>query len=42
VGTLAYTGMGIANLLGAVLALLAAGAFLARESYRKNHPQSIG
>jgi hypothetical protein len=37
-GTLAYTGMGIANLLGAVLALLAAGAFLARESYRKNHP----
>ena len=34
---LATTGMGIAALVAAVLALLAAGAYLVREGYRRNH-----
>lgn len=39
--SLAYTGMGIATLVAVILALLAAGAYLAREGYRRNHPQSM-
>jgi hypothetical protein len=35
------TGVGIATLIAVILALLAAGAYLAREGYRRNHPQSI-
>jgi hypothetical protein len=38
---LAYTGVGIATLIAVILALLAAGAYLAREGYRRNHPQSL-
>jgi hypothetical protein len=38
---LAMTGVGIATLIAVILALLAAGAYLAREGYRRNHPQSI-
>lgn len=34
-GNLAYTGVGIATLLAVILALLAAGAYLVREGYRK-------
>jgi hypothetical protein len=34
---LATTGVGIAALVAAVLALLAAGAYLVRESYRRSH-----
>jgi len=43
-GSLAYTGIGIATLIAVILALLAAGAYLVRESYRRNHPvvTSIG
>ncbi len=37
-GSLAYTGMGIATLIAVILALLAAGAYLVRESYRRNRP----
>lgn len=37
-GALAYTGIGIATLIAVILALLAAGAYLVRESYRRNHP----
>lgn len=37
-GSLAYTGIGIATLVAAILALLAAGAYLLRENYRRNHP----
>jgi hypothetical protein len=37
IARLATTGMGIAALVAAVLALLAAGAYLVRESYRRNH-----
>jgi hypothetical protein len=37
-GSLAYTGIGIATLIAVILALLAAGAYLVRESYRRNHP----
>jgi hypothetical protein len=37
-GNLAYTGIGIATLIAVILALLAAGAYLVRESYRRNHP----
>jgi hypothetical protein len=37
-GSLAYTGVGIATLIAVILALLAAGAYLVRESYRRNHP----
>jgi hypothetical protein len=40
-GSLAYTGIGIATLIAVILALLAAGAYLVRESYRRNHPVSI-
>jgi len=38
---IAYTGVGIATLIAVILALLAAGAYLAREGYRKNHAQSL-
>jgi hypothetical protein len=38
---LAMTGVGVATLIAVILALLAAGAYLAREGYRRNHPQSI-
>ena len=37
IARLATTGVGIAALVAAVLALLAAGAYLVRESYRRNH-----
>ncbi len=37
-GSLAYTGIGIATLIAVILALLATGAYLVRESYRRNHP----
>lgn len=37
-GALAYTGIGIATLIAVILALLAAGAYLVRESYRRNNP----
>lgn len=40
-GSLAMTGVGIATLIAVILALLAAGAYLAREGYRRNHPQSV-
>jgi hypothetical protein len=40
-GSLAYTGIGIATLIAVILALLAAGAYLVRESYRRNHPVEI-
>jgi len=36
-GALAYTGVGIATLVAAILALLAAGLYLVREGYRRNH-----
>ena len=36
---LAMTGVGIATLIAIILALLAAGAYLAREGYRRNHPR---
>lgn len=39
-GSLAMTGVGIATLVAVILALLAAGAYLAREGYRRNHPQA--
>lgn len=42
ISRLATTGVGIAALVAAVLALLAAGAYLVRESYRRNHPAQIG
>ena len=38
---LAYTGVGIATLIAVILALLAAGAYLAREGYRRNHAKSL-
>lgn len=38
---LAYTGVGIATLVAIILALLAAGAYMAREGYRRNHPKSL-
>jgi len=37
-GNLAMTGLGIATLVAIVLALLAIGAYLARQGYRQNHP----
>jgi hypothetical protein len=40
-GRLAMTGVGIATLVAIILALLAAGAYLAREGYRRNHPHSL-
>jgi hypothetical protein len=36
VDRLAFTGVGIATLIAVILALLAAGAYLMRESYRRN------
>ena len=42
IARLAMTGMGIAWLVAAVLALLAAGAYLVRESYRRNHSVIAG
>lgn len=36
---LAMTGVGVATLIAIILALLAAGAYLAREGYRRNHPR---
>lgn len=38
---LAYTGVGIATLIAVILALLAAGAYMAREGYRRNHTESL-
>jgi hypothetical protein len=35
-GNLAFTGVGITGLVAAILALLAAGAYLVREGYRRN------
>jgi hypothetical protein len=40
-GGLAYTGIGIATLIAVILALLAAGAYLVREGYRRNHPAKL-
>jgi hypothetical protein len=40
-GNLAYTGMGITTLIAVILALLAAGAFLAREGYRRRHSAAV-
>jgi len=40
-GDLAFTGTGIAGLVGAILALLAAGAYLVREGYRRNGRRQI-
>lgn len=37
-GSLAFTGVGIAMLIIVILALLAAGAYMVRESYRRNRP----
>ena len=41
ISALATTGVGIATLIAVILALLAAGAYLVRESYRRNHPVTI-
>ncbi|MDQ1546911.1 MAG: hypothetical protein QOH69_1815 [Actinomycetota bacterium] len=38
---LAFTGVGIAGLVAAILALLAAGAYLVREGYRRNSRRQI-
>ncbi len=38
---LAMTGVGIATLIAILLALLAAGAYLAREGYRRTHSGSV-
>jgi hypothetical protein len=40
-GNLAFTGVGIAGLVSAILALLAAGAYLVREGYRRNGRRQI-
>jgi hypothetical protein len=40
-GNLAFTGVGIFGLVGAILALLAAGAYLVREGYRRNGRRQI-
>jgi hypothetical protein len=40
-GALAMTGTSIALLVAMILALLAAGAYLVRENYRRNHPVTI-
>ncbi len=37
-GSLAYTGVAIGSAIAAMLALLIAGAWLARKGYRRNHP----
>jgi hypothetical protein len=38
---LAFTGVGIASLIATILALLAAGAYLVREGYRRNSRRQI-
>jgi hypothetical protein len=38
-GSLAFTGVGIATLIAVLLALVAAGAYLAREGHRRKHLQ---
>jgi len=40
-GNLAFTGVGIAGLVSTILALLAAGAYLVREGYRRNSRRQI-
>jgi hypothetical protein len=40
-GNLAYTGVGIGMLVAVILALLAAGAYLVREGYRRNGRRQI-
>jgi hypothetical protein len=40
-GNLAFTGVGIAGLVSTILALLAAGAYLVREGYRRNSRRLI-
>jgi hypothetical protein len=40
-GNLAFTGVGIAPLVSMILALLAAGAYLVREGYRRNSRRQI-
>jgi len=39
-GSLAYTGAGIATLIALIVALLAAGAYFARQGYLRTHPKS--
>jgi hypothetical protein len=39
-GSLAFTGLGIGTLVAVILALLAAGAYLVREGYRRNSRRS--
>ncbi|WP_010205553.1 choice-of-anchor G family protein [Salinibacterium sp. PAMC 21357] len=39
-GQLAYTGAGVATLIALIVALLAAGAYFAREGYLRTHPKS--
>ncbi|MBH0130941.1 choice-of-anchor G family protein [Salinibacterium sp. NK8237] len=39
-GQLAYTGSGVATLIALIVALLAAGAFFARQGYLRTHPTS--
>jgi hypothetical protein len=39
-GNLAFTGLGIGTLVAVILALLAAGAYLVREGYRRNSRRS--
>ncbi|MBH0024939.1 choice-of-anchor G family protein [Salinibacterium sp. SWN248] len=39
-GQLAYTGAGVATLLALIVALLAAGAYFARQGYLRTHPKS--
>lgn len=41
ISSLAMTGAGIATLIAIILALLAAGAYLVRENYRKTHATPI-
>jgi len=41
IGNLAFTGVGIAGLISTILALLAAGAYLVREGYRRNSRRQI-
>ncbi|MBH0009775.1 choice-of-anchor G family protein [Salinibacterium sp. SWN1162] len=39
-GQLAYTGAGVATLIALIVALLAAGAYFARQGYLRTHPTS--
>ncbi|PJJ78428.1 hypothetical protein CLV85_1998 [Salinibacterium amurskyense] len=39
-GQLAYTGAGVATLIALIVALLAAGAYFARQGYLRTHPKS--